>query len=1103
MKSTRGICLTELFNKKTIERLCASVQVTAKQRKAVKEWIELLKSDSLRDEVKNYPNFELIILQDLLGYDLKKSLSHEEGNIEFPFKDDSGKFVVGFEAKGTKTKDLSAIQPGRKKEHESPIKQLWDYMGGKLDLDYGVVTNYKDFILLDKTKGYSKNHFFDFAEVEKNEKKLKEFIAIFSKESIIDKKFLEELYHKSVIEEKEFTKEFYKLFHETRLMLIKEFQDNNATKEDAIHYAQLYLNRLMFVFFAEDTGKLEKRIFERTLIQMLETKNILSEGSTFICDIVTNLFSKLNSGSDSPIKIFGFNGGLFRQEIPRNIYFKDLQKKDYFKQQRQYPKLKHPKLNEAEQQLVNNYKDKLNPVISNLLIMASYDFKTEVNVNILGHIFEQSLSDLEELNEGEISRRKKEGVYYTPEYITDYICKNTIIPHLSKNGATTVDTLLNEYTSNISELEKKFKEIKILDPACGSGAFLIKAVEVLLEIQKGIQEIKQQQGIYTRTVGKGKKKIGGIISLTKWQEEDEARDIIENNIFGVDINEESVEITKLSLFLKIARKNKKLIDLSKNIKCGNSLIDDPEVDEKAFKWKQEFKQIFDKGEFDVIIGNPPYLRVQGIKSNYEIESKYYEKQFASATGRYDIYVLFIEKAFSLLDKKGKLGFILPHKFTVSEFGSGIRTFISEKNALEKIVHFGSELVFEDASIYTCIIILSHNNKKLAFAKLKPENILTNNSFELIDNNQLTHEKWNLITNKFQKILDKLNSQKLTAKDIFTSISQGIVSVGDDIFILKGKFQNNEFIGFSTKLEKEIIIEKDVVKPLLTGTDVKRYSPTNAKYYIIYPHKEINGKTKPYEETEFKKKFPKTYAYLLLFKKELINKKIRYKTNPKYWYSLHRSREIKIFEQPKIITPEISLGANMTIDNANLYHNTQCYSFIKKTTSNYDYYFCLGILNSKILWFYLTKVGTVLRGGYFRFKTKYLEKFPIPKIEPSAQKPIIKKSEYIISLVKEFDNLKIKFLNRIMQNFKIKNSKILESFYTLEFSNFCKELEKQKIKFSLKAQDEWEDYFNQYKKELLVLKEKIDKTDKEIDGLVYELYDLTKEEIQIIEASFNN
>ncbi|SVE52598.1 uncharacterized protein METZ01_LOCUS505452, partial [marine metagenome] len=226
--------------------------------------------------------------------------------------------------------------------------------------------------------------------------------------------------------------------------------------------------------------------------------------------------------------------------------------------------------------------------------------------------------------EEETSRRKIDGVYYTSEYIADYICRNTIIPYLSKSGTNSTQTLIYEYENNIEELEKKFRKIKIIDPACGSGAFLIKAVDILLEIHKEILRLK----IFLHPE---KYSSNGQTKMDKWNEESEAKKIIENNIYGIDINPESVAITKLALFLKIAERGKKLSELTNNIKVGNSLISDESID-NAFDWESEFPEIFfdEKGKrkensgFDIVIGNPPYVRQEEIKELKESLKKKYE-----------------------------------------------------------------------------------------------------------------------------------------------------------------------------------------------------------------------------------------------------------------------------------------------------------------------------------------------------------------------------------------------------------------------------------------------------------------------------------------------
>ncbi len=377
----------DLFNEKTIKRLCSNIEVTLKQKKTAQEWLKLLESGVLEKERKNYFKFAGYVLEDLLGYSLRKDLDHEEANIEFSFKNPKGKTILCIEAKG-ESKNLFARQAGYKKEQETPFKQTWDNMGRIASITYGICTNYKDFILIDKSKGYSRYHFFDFLSIKEDAEKLKEFVAIFSKESIIDRGFLEELYEKSVVEEREFTKQFYKLFHETRLMLIKEFQDNGAPREEAIRYAQIFLNRLMFIFFAEDTGKLERRLFENMLLEALQTASLLSDQSKIISDVIISLFRRLDEGSKSPIKIFGFNGGLFKEPIPPLIYFKDFRKRTYFKDIYQYSALKKEiELDEHSRGILNKYKGNVNPIILNLLYSLSIKLSNSINTCFSIHYF--------------------------------------------------------------------------------------------------------------------------------------------------------------------------------------------------------------------------------------------------------------------------------------------------------------------------------------------------------------------------------------------------------------------------------------------------------------------------------------------------------------------------------------------------------------------------------------------------------------------------------------------------------------------------------------------------------------------------------------------
>ncbi len=655
---------------------------------------------------------------------------------------------------------------------------------------YGIVTNYRIFILFDYTKGEQLSYQFDFMDMKDNEEKMKEFVKIFSRASLLEDKFVENLYEASVVEEKQFTKEFYKLFHETRLMLIKEFKMSDLPNNDnnnSIHYAQLLLNRLMFILFAEGTGKLKRRLFEDRILNMLKSGALpMSEHSTYISDTIKGLFVSLDKGATKPIEIFGFNGGLFKEQIPNEISFKDFRDEHFFSDVYQQSALKKIiKLDQYSSEIIAAY-DELSPIIKNILLMASFDFNTEVNVNILGHIFEQSISDLESLKVSNESRRKKEGIFYTPEFITEYTCRNTIIPYLSKSGTNNIEELVEEYASDISVLEQKFKSIKILDPACGSGAFLIKAVDILLQIYKEIEAFKLEAGHY----GKDSQP-----TLLKWNEEEEARDIIQSNIYGVDINEESVDITKLSLFLKMSNDKKKLVNLSGNIKCGNSLIEDLKIDKNAFDWNDRengFGKIMSMGGFNIIIGNPPYgAEEEGVKE--------------------DSYQMFYKKGFSLLSQDGIIGFVTPDTWTINDNGVDLRNYI--KNNLTITKFYDVYKPFEDAKDVWCHISIFKNKKADKDSKYKVSRVWP----------------YNLTIFNFEMAQDALPQGD---RRWFIYINPKINQIFKNVEGLTLKARHEWHRGISPTPNPKNLTNEKTERPVVGGEDIGRYSFNwNPKYLI--------------------------------------------------------------------------------------------------------------------------------------------------------------------------------------------------------------------------------------------------------------------------------
>ncbi|MDQ1341363.1 MAG: hypothetical protein QG567_2521, partial [Campylobacterota bacterium] len=518
----------------------------------------------------------------------------------------------------------------------------------------------------------------------------------------------------------------------------------------------------------------------------------------------------------------------------------------------------------------------------------------------------------------------------------------------------------------------------------------------------------------------------------------------------------------------------------------------------AFDWHAEFPEVFAQGGFDVVIGNPPYVRVQGLKSNYELEAKAYEEKYKAATGNYDIYALFLEMSFGMLKPKGKLSFILPHKFLISDFGSGIRGFLAENRAVDSLLHFGSEMVFQEASTYTCIVTLSHNNEKLNFKSISPKDIFSNFDFDSISYEKLNSSKWNLSNNDISKVLEKINRQPLTVKDIFAKIFQGAKTGSDDIFLL---LQTKDGL-YSKMLDKVVEVENGLLKPMLKGEDISRYANLQNRYFVIFPYLLEDAKVNPMSEEYIKENFPKGYEYLKANEEFLRGREKRRFDNPKEWFLFSRNQGVNYFHFRKIIIQELSLGSNLTFDNIGMCHAGQ-YSMVKKADVKEEDKFFLALLNSSLMWFFIKNTSTEFRGGYFAYQTKYIEPFPLPKLDSLEQQtPFIQKADKMLELNKNLQETKQNFINELKLE---KLTKKLQNFEELTFEEFVTEYTKSlKLKFADKLAErnfkqEWQAIFENDKALTCKLKTEIAKTDKEIDKMVYELYGLSDEEIKIVEG----
>lgn len=739
---------------------------------------------------------------------------------------------------------------------------------------------------------------------------------------------------------------FLQSLNEWRMELASAIATENLTiNEHDLNYAvQMTLDRLVFLRIAEDRGIEDEGRLQKLLI----SKNVYHE------------FLAYCKESDAK-----YNSGLFNFKIDTTT-----------------TKIKIPNKT-------------LKFIIEDLYYPKSQYAFGVLPVEILGNVYEQFLGKVIVLKTGNIAKpedkpevRKAGGVYYTPEYVVKYIVQETVGKRIAE-----IEANLEEGQDIITEIAK----LKIIDPACGSGSFLLGAYQFLLDWHLAYYHHHAPKDYSLLTPD------GNLTAKVK-------KSILLNNIFGVDLDANAVEVTKLSLLLKAMEKETEasikttlstykeriLPTLDSNILSGNSLVEtdfftpkikltlEQEFKLKAFHWRTAFSSVLKKGGFDIVIGNPPYVRIQTLTENQSVEVlEYYKSKYISGkSGNFDLYTLFTEKGYTLLNDNGILAFIEPHKFFQADFGEGLREFLVTKNALQKIVHFGAQQVFKNATTYTCLLFLDKQNnthfelinvpKISEWAKNYTQSIISKVNLPILG------EKWNFTDDKKQDVLNKIFQKSERLEQVTSKIFQGIPTGSDKIFVLEArKVKKKTILCFSQALNKEIEIETSLLKPFLLGKEVKRYEIHEPKYYVIFPYNLISNVATLMTEDYIAKKFPLGYAYLLENKSALENRENQ--RFIKTWWQYSRPQNLVNFAQEKIIVPDIANKPQFTLDNGN-YHTTTIYSLLFDNNISEDKLYWLAFLNSKLMWFFMGYSGSILRGGFLRFKTEYLKPFPVKRID---------------------------------------------------------------------------------------------------------------------------
>jgi len=903
----------------------------------------------------------------------------------------------------------------RGSRRRTPVEQARDYASETPGASWYLVSNYREIRLYHLAHVSQRYERFEVERLTERDEFLR-FYLLLARPHFLPGEFsanketslLDQMLTESVDVEHELTDQLYDDYSLVRRHVFEALRNTHSERDpfDLLRQTQKLLDRVLFAAFAEDRGLLPthtlKRAFEHD-----DPYHPRPKWENFKA-----IFHAIDVGNAS-LGIPAYNGGLFAPDAAIDA----LELSD--------------------------------EVCEQFARISGYDFEADVSVTVLGHIFEQSITDLEEMREKidldedvGVSKRKKEGVYYTPDYITRFIVEAAIGAVLDERRTAcfervfAADTLKGKYekTKRLAALEawqKELPTIRVIDPACGSGAFLIAAFDYLSE---------QYQEVETELA----ELRGGQASLLNWNDT-----ILRNNLFGVDLNPESVEITRLSLWLKTVRRGEALTALDANIQVGNSVVGDLAIDPRAFDWSDAFAP----ETFDVVIGNPPYVRHE-----YLGESKaYFKKHYKAYAGTADLYVYFYELGLRLLKPGGRLSYIVTNKWLRSGYGEGLRRLFATRSVLERIVDFGHAPIFKDADTFPCIVV---NRKVLAQGDTKPEpdfqvEVCEMPREELKDADiatyvaknchhvlwsRFTSEAWSLEPVAVDDLMGKMREVGEPLSHYLTDIQayRGVVTGCNEVFLIDQEI-------------RDCLLSKDpksseIIKPYVGGRNVGRWQLDRPKQYMIFTRRGIDIEA-----------YPAVLEYLKLFRDQLepkppdwdkeqketgSNRKWRGRKGGSYaWYEIQDSVDYyQVFEQPKIFHRDICWRSEFSFTTDEVYCSNSAY--VWPTSDLY----LLGVINSPLMWAYMWRNMQHGKDEALRLFTASMKLLPIAK-PTDTQRLIIESS--VAKLLKNTDDenaLTTQMLDWLTHTHGIKKhgNKLLD-FASLSREEFAKEVGKRRAK----------------------------------------------------------
>jgi methylase of polypeptide subunit release factors len=947
------------------------------------------------------------------------------------FEDGNQSFTVALEGKSTRD-PLDRPHAGRRM---SAVDQCYRY-AINLPCNWILVTSMRETRLYHKGSNQQTYERFETVRLASDPALLKRFVFLLGAKRVVPEDgecHFHELLRKSETVGRELTNRFYSFYAHLRQTVFARLRTENAAIEpkEILRCTQKLLDRILFCAFCED----RKLLPEDTVKRAFEHSDPYNPKP--IWENFLGLFRAVDTGNPG-LKIPAYNGGLFARDtgldtlqVPDDVcaLFRDLGEYDF-----------RPAREVAESE-------------------ASREIRSVIDVDILGHIFEQSITDLErirqEIETGTLtvnetqakSRRKEEGAFYTPAFITRYIVSETLgavlkarfeILRRSEQAAATgtaTKALDDPAAYNLAELndpqrmalikfweawQEVLKSLRILDLACGSGAFLIEAFDQL-HAHYGIANAHLEE-------------LRGHRSLF-----DLDRQILQHNLYGVDLNPEAVEICRLSLWIKTAAQGKALTSLDHNIREGNSIISDPAVHPKAFDWQQAFPEVFAQGGFDVVLGNPPYVR-QELLTPYK---PWLEANYESFHGKADLYVYFYELGLRLLKPGGLLSYIVTNKWMKAGYGEPLRRFFNEKSWIRSVVDFGhAKQIFEQADVFPCIIVAE---KPTGEMKPKTARLCTipreqlkiddlSSQIELegeeMDIGQLGIKGWSLEGKSVDALLTRIRRENGSLKEsIGCSPLYGIKTGLNEAFLINSDTKQN-LIAAHAGCDR-------LIKPFLRGSNVARWhSEWDQLWMIAIPSSNDYAWSwadlGEAAEDKFRELYPSLHAHMKTLEEPLRKRQDK----GRYWWELRSCAYWSKFNEPKIFYQVIQYHPRYAVDSSGFLGNDKTYFL---PTSDL---FLLAVLNSPLIWWHNWRTFTHLKDEALSPMAYMVESLPIAEPTPEIRAATESAVRRLIEITATRQQTQSTILDWLRVEFAIeKPGNKLQSLTTLDSDAFVAEVKR--------------------------------------------------------------